>query len=126
MPISAPIKASAAPQRANALTVTDLAAEIRVLAEEHARLHTALTRIAGLLPTVVPPRPAPVSPDYLTVADAARFLKVDRTTIYAWMDHEGMPFQYVGTRRRIRSDALEVWLADQEGDNRRSPGGRVR
>jgi excisionase family DNA binding protein len=94
---------------------TDLAAQLGEVAEEQARLQAILLHIAQLLPDVPlqqEPRPTDV-PGFFTVAEVAGLLKVDRTTIYTWMDHRGLPFQYVGTRRRVRRDALERWMAQQ-------------
>lgn len=104
-----------APRRGGQLTVTDLAEQLQMVAREQAHVYAALTHIAGLLPLVTAPRvigPAERA-EYLTVAEAAQLLKVDRTTIYAWMDQRELPFQYVGTRRRISSSALEAWVAEQ-------------
>lgn len=113
MPVS--IKAGAPPRRSGSLTVADLAEQLQDVAEEQARVQAALTRIAGLLPLATAPHVAGSAEraEYLTVADAAKLLKVDRTTIYAWMEQKGLPFQYVGTRRRIKWAALDAWLAEQ-------------
>lgn len=113
MPVS--LRTEAPPRRSGSLTVADLAEQLQNVAEEQTRVQAALTRIAGLLPLATAPH---VSRSveraaYLTVAEAAKLLKVDRTTIYAWMDQRGLPFQYVGTRRRISNIALEAWLATQ-------------
>jgi len=103
------------------LTVADLAEQLQHVAEEQARVQAALTRIAWLLPLATAPHvvESVERAEYLMVADAAKLLKVDRTTIYAWMDQRGLPFQYVGTRRRIRCAALEAWLAEQTDGSRR-------
>lgn len=102
--------------RPDTATVADLAMQLQDVAEQQARLHATVVRIARLLPLVTVRR-EPISTetsDYLTVGDAAKLLKVDRSTVYAWMEHRRLPFQHVGTRRRIRRDALETWLNEQD------------
>lgn len=102
------------------VSLIELAARLREVAQEQVRLQATLSQIAVLLPQAQA-SPVPGSggaAEYMTVAEVARLLKVNRTTIYAWMDQQGLPFQYVGSRRRVRRDALEAWLADQRDEPR--------
>jgi excisionase family DNA binding protein len=119
MPVS--MRTETPPRRSGPLTVADLAEQLQNVAEEQARVQAALMRIAGLLPLATAPHVAGSGERtaYLTVADAAKLLKVDRTTIYAWIDQKGLPFQYIGTRRRIKGEALDAWLAEQTDGPRR-------
>lgn len=103
------------------VSLVELAARLREVAQEQVRLQATLSQIAGLLPQAEaspPPGPADGT-DYLTVADVAALLKVNRTTVYAWMDRQGLPYRYVGARRRVRRDHLETWLAEHAGGPRR-------
>jgi excisionase family DNA binding protein len=101
--------------------LTELADQLGEVAQEQARLQAVLLRIVRLLPEARARQETRAQParELLTVAEVAQFLKVDRATVYVWMYQRGLPFQYVGARRRIPRDALETWMAAQANDNRR-------
>lgn len=51
-------------------------------------------------------------PEWLTVAEAARYLRVHRTTIYAWCDEGRLPFYELesGGGRRFKREDLDALL----------------
>ena len=83
------------------MTTADPAAAARFLAE-----------LAALLR---PPAAAPLPslPEVLTVAEVARFLRVDRKTVYDTIDRGDLPARRVGRGRRrlvVGRAALLAWL----------------
>ncbi len=50
----------------------------------------------------------------MTPDEAAAFLKVKRSTIYAWVCQGFIPHVKLGGRLRFRRPALEAWLQAQE------------
>jgi excisionase family DNA binding protein len=50
----------------------------------------------------------------LSVADVAIMLGVCRTTVYKYIDAEGLPSMLLRGVRRIHPDSLEKWLKEQE------------
>lgn len=54
----------------------------------------------------------------LTPEEAAAFLQVKRSTIYAWVHQGFIPHVKLGGRLRFRRSALEDWLKEQEVNGR--------
>ena len=49
----------------------------------------------------------------LTIDEAAKLLRVKRSTLYSWVHRRQIPFQKVGSLLRFRKDDLEAWLESQ-------------
>ena len=49
----------------------------------------------------------------LTIDEAAKLLRVKRSTLYSWVHRRQIPFQKVGSLVRFRKDDLEAWLEAQ-------------
>ena len=49
----------------------------------------------------------------LTIDEAARLLRVKKSTLYTWAYRGQIPSQKVGKSLRFRPDDLEVWLEAQ-------------
>ena len=49
----------------------------------------------------------------LTIDEAAKLLRVKRSTLYSWVHRRQIPFQKVGSLVRFRKDDLEAWLESQ-------------
>lgn len=49
----------------------------------------------------------------LTISDLAKRLRVDRSTIYTYMNEKGLPYVVIGGRRRFRPDDVENWIEEQ-------------
>ena len=60
----------------------------------------------------------------LTPEEAADYLRVKRSTIYAWVCQHFIPHLKLGGRLRFRRAALDAWLTAREVDGRatRIPG----
>jgi len=63
---------------------------------------------------VLSARIKPMEPEVMTVAEAARYLRISESTVRHWVRDEGMPSAQVGRRRRFRRDALLAWLESRE------------
>ncbi|WP_371864840.1 helix-turn-helix domain-containing protein [Dictyobacter aurantiacus] len=50
----------------------------------------------------------------LSVADVAIMLGVCRTTVYQYLNHEGLPSILLRGVRRIHPDSLHEWLKSHE------------
>ena len=50
----------------------------------------------------------------LSVADVAAHLGVSRQTVYNYIYFEGMPSIKIRGMRRVRFEALDVWLKERE------------
>ncbi|GCE17280.1 helix-turn-helix domain-containing protein [Dictyobacter kobayashii] len=53
-------------------------------------------------------------PVLLSVADVAIMLGVCRTTVYQYLNHEGLPSILLRGVRRIHPDSLQEWLKSHE------------
>jgi len=53
-------------------------------------------------------------PVLLSVADVAIMLGVCRSTVYKYMDSEGLPSMLLCGVRRIHPDSLSTWLRERE------------
>ncbi|GHO65711.1 hypothetical protein KSC_046030 [Ktedonobacter sp. SOSP1-52] len=59
-------------------------------------------------------RVSTAQPVLLSVADIAIMLCVCRTTVYKYIESEGLPSMRLRGVRRVRLDALQEWLKSQE------------
>ena len=60
-------------------------------------------------------RPPGAEPEFLTVAELARWLRVNPRTVYRWVHEEQLPHVRAGrTLRFLRAD-IESWMHRQEG-----------
>jgi excisionase family DNA binding protein len=53
-------------------------------------------------------------PDVMTVAEVARYLRVNQATVYRLIREEGLPAVKVGNQWRVRRDLLEAWFDSRE------------
>lgn len=54
-------------------------------------------------------------PDILTIMQVAQFLTVSRCTVYSLMEKEGLPWFFLGPRkRRVLKDELVTWLKSRQ------------
>jgi excisionase family DNA binding protein len=52
--------------------------------------------------------------ELLTVDEAAKLLKIKRSTLYTWAYHKDIPSQKVGGALRFNKETLARWLRAQE------------
>ena len=52
--------------------------------------------------------------ELLTVAEAAKLLRIKRSTLYTWAYRKYIPSQKVGGALRFNKEALDRWLKAQE------------
>ena len=52
--------------------------------------------------------------ELLTVAEAAKLLRIKRSTLYTWAYRRNIPSQKVGGALRFNKEALNRWLKAQE------------
>jgi len=51
-------------------------------------------------------------PTYLTIEDVAELFKINRSTVYLWMER-GMPSRKIGKTRRFIKEEIEEWFDNQ-------------
>lgn len=68
--------------------------------------------------TMMHPVTLSVVPEWMTIAEAAKHLKVSRMTIYRWMASGELPYYKLpsGGGRRLRVEDLDKLLRRKEGD----------
>lgn len=54
-------------------------------------------------------------PTYLTTEDVAKLFKINRSTVYLWIE-KGMPTLKVGKTRRFIKEEIEEWINKQRGE----------
>jgi excisionase family DNA binding protein len=51
-------------------------------------------------------------PTYLTIEQVAELFKINRSTVYLWIDR-GMPSVKIGKTRRFIKEEIEEWISKQ-------------
>jgi len=55
-------------------------------------------------------------PIYLTIKEVAEMFKINRATVYLWIE-KGLPSFTIGRNRRFIQEEIEQWLKDKrKGD----------
>jgi excisionase family DNA binding protein len=57
--------------------------------------------------------PEPLQP-LLTIPAVAKMLGISRPTVYALIDHDGLPVIKLRKARRVSPSSLQSWLSDRE------------
>lgn len=61
------------------------------------------------------PKPSkPVTPEYLTMRDVAKLLKVSERTVYSFIKRDGLPFVRLGSSVRFDPQDLPKWIESRK------------